>query len=194
MYLREEAKVYTLSMTVLTLGWFRDIRPSSVGQIFNSLSQRLSTVEHLSLEHKASIEEDDVAQFDVIEWRKLLGSFKYVKTLSVDDPLVEEVSRCLGLDDEEHPLELLPVLQEFTYPGNYDTGDALTWFVNARQNTGRFIALNALSLRSNPGFSESSDAMTESGDAWSSDAWNEKWNDEAWNGDAWNEAWSNLDT
>ena len=47
LYLREEAEVYALSMTV-----FHTCRPE--GQIFSSLSQKLSTVEHLSLEDKTS--------------------------------------------------------------------------------------------------------------------------------------------
>ena len=41
-YLREEAEVYALSMTVFHTG-------RTEGQIFSPLSQKLSTVEHLSL-------------------------------------------------------------------------------------------------------------------------------------------------
>jgi hypothetical protein len=64
-----------------------------------------------------------------------------VKTLRVEDGLVEELSRCLGLEDGELPLELLPELQELTYFGSRDTGDAFTSFVDARRNAGRPVTL-----------------------------------------------------
>jgi hypothetical protein len=64
-----------------------------------------SAVEHLTLEHEVhsqpSEEHNDV---DRIEWRNLLRSFSNVKTLRVEDVLVEELSRCLRLEDGELPL------------------------------------------------------------------------------------------
>ena len=70
-----------------------------------------SAVEHLTLEHEvhsqSSEEHNDV---DRIEWRKLLRSFSNVKTLCVEDGLVEELSCCLWLECGELPLELLPEL------------------------------------------------------------------------------------
>jgi len=59
----------------------------------------------------------------------------------VEDGLVEELSRCLRLEDGELPLELLPELQELTYFGSGDTGDAFTSFIDARQNAGRPVTL-----------------------------------------------------
>ena len=50
-------------------------------------------------------------------------------------------SRCLGLEDGELSLELLPELQELTYSGSGDTGDAFTPFIDARQNAGRPVTL-----------------------------------------------------
>jgi hypothetical protein len=174
LYLREEAEVYTLPMTVIYLGPLRMLQVSSVAQIFNSLSQKLSTVENLSLECEASFE---VPEVDPAEWRKLLRSFRCVKTLSVDSWLVEEVARCLELDDGEHPLEVLPELQELKYTGGDDIGDVLTPFIDARQNAGRPVALflprtsvTPLSRISSPGSSESSGAMTGSSEAGSSEA------------------------
>jgi hypothetical protein len=38
-----------------------------------------------------------------------------VETLRVDNYFIDEISCCLQLDDKEHPLELLPELQELTY-------------------------------------------------------------------------------
>jgi hypothetical protein len=194
LYLREDPEVYALSITVLDLSWHSDMQVlSSAGQIFNSLSQRLSTVEHLSL---ASPEGNDEPEVDPTEWRKFLRSFRCVKTLSVDDRLVEKVSRCLKSNDAEHPPELLPVLQELTYSGNNHAGGAFTSFVNARQNTGCPVTLNAPSRSSDPWFSESSDVMTESSDTCSSVAWgnnvgsSEAWCRDAGSSEAW-PAWGN---
>jgi hypothetical protein len=49
--------------------------------------------------------------------------------------------RCLGLEDGELSLELLPELQELTYFGSGDTGDAFTPLIDARQNAGRPVTL-----------------------------------------------------
>jgi hypothetical protein len=118
--------------------WHLDWQVSSAAQICNALSQVLSAVEHLTLEHRvhsrSSEEHNDV---DRIEWLNLLRSFNNVKTLLVKDRLVKELSRCLQLEDGELPLELLPELQELTYSGSGDAGDAFTSFIDARQNTGR---------------------------------------------------------
>jgi len=115
---------------------------SSVAQIFNALGQRFSAVEYLILEHKehsrSSKEHNDV---DRAEWHKLLKPFSNVKTLCFDEGLVKELSRCLQSEDEEDPLELLPELQELTYSGNGDTGDAFTSFIDARQSSGHVVTL-----------------------------------------------------
>ena len=64
--------------------WHLDWQVSSASQIFNALSQVLSVVEQLTLEHKvhsrSSEEHNDV---DRTEWRNLLRSFGNVKTLRV---------------------------------------------------------------------------------------------------------------
>jgi hypothetical protein len=152
LYLREEAEVYALLMTAFYMGQARDMQLFSVTQIFNSFSQKLSTVEHLSLEHAAFSYVHDGPEVDPTEWRQLLQLFRCVKTLNVHDRLVKEVSRCLELDDGEHPLELLPVLQELTYSGSDDTSDAFTSFTDARQNAGRPVTLTPLSRGSSSGF------------------------------------------
>jgi hypothetical protein len=92
-----------------------------------------SAVDHLTflyeVHSQSSEEHNDV---DRIEWRKLLRSFSNVKTLRVEDGLVNELSRCLKLEDGELPLELLPELQELTYSGSGDGGDVFTSFINSR--------------------------------------------------------------
>ena len=119
--------------------WHLDWQVSSVVLIFNAPNQIFTTVEHLTLEHyvhsRSSEEHNEV---DRIEWRKLLGSFSNVKTLRVHRGLVGELSRCLRLDDGEHPLKLLPELQELTYSG---TNYAFTAFIDARQKAGRPVTL-----------------------------------------------------
>jgi hypothetical protein len=122
--------------------WHLDWQVSSMAQIFNALSQIFSAVEHIALEHHFhSRSSEDHNEVDRTEWRKLLRSFSNVKTLRIEDGLVRELSRCLPLEDGEHPLELLPELQELTYLGSSDADDAFAPFINARQNAGRPVTL-----------------------------------------------------
>jgi hypothetical protein len=135
-----EADTYTFGVRVDC--WQLDWQVSSMAQICNALSQVFSAVEHLTLEHKVHGRSFEVYN-DVyrIEWRKLLRSFRNVKTLRVEDGLVKEISRCLRLEDGEPPLELLPELQQLTYPGSGDAGDAFTSFIDSRQNAGCPVTL-----------------------------------------------------
>ena len=135
-----EAETFTFSINVDC--WHLDWQVSSMAQIFNGLSQLSSTVEHLSLRlwiHSRSSEEHN--EVDRTEWRKLLRSFGNVKALRVHRGLVEELSRCLRLEDGEYPLELLPELQELTYSGSGNTNDAFTSFIDDRKNAGRPVTL-----------------------------------------------------
>jgi hypothetical protein len=119
-----------------------DWQVSSVAQIFNSFSQIFSAVEQLTLAHKVhSRSSEEHNEVDRTEWRKLLRSFTNVKTFRLYDGLVGELSRCLPSEDGEHPLELLPELQELTYSGSGNADDAFTSFIDARQNAGRPVAL-----------------------------------------------------
>jgi hypothetical protein len=138
--------------------WHLDWQVSSAAQISNALSQVLSAVEHLTLIHEvhsqSTEEHNDV---DRIEWRNLLRSFSNVKTLRIWDGLVEELSRCLRLEDEELPLELLPELQELSYFGcRHNTDDAFTSFIDSRQDAGRPVTL----VRHNPSPSPSKSSFT----------------------------------
>ena len=134
------AKTFTFSMNVDC--WHLDWQVSSVAQIFNALSQRFSAVEHLTLTHHIhSLSSEEHNEVERTEWRKLLRSFSNVKTLCVHRGFVGEISRCLLSENGEHPLELLPELQELTYSGSGNAGDVFTPFINARQNAGRPIAL-----------------------------------------------------
>jgi hypothetical protein len=135
-----EADIYNFIVAVDC--WQLDWQVSFAAQLSNALSQVFSVVEHLTLRrevHSQSSEEHN--DVDRIEWRNLFLSFSNVKTLRVEDGLVEELCRCLGLEDGELPLEMLPELQELTYSGSHDTGDAFTSFIDARQNAGRPVTL-----------------------------------------------------
>jgi hypothetical protein len=146
-YPREEAEKFALQLNISCS--LLDRQVSSVAQIFNSLSQTLTTVEHLALEHMAhnqSSEEHN--EVDHTEWHNLLRSFSYVKTLRVDNGLAKELSRSLRLGEGEHPLELLPELQELTYFGSGDTGSPFASFIDARQNAGHPVTLTRLTPRS----------------------------------------------
>ena len=139
-YSHEEANMPALSIFVT--GWHLDWQVSSAAQISNSLSPVFSAVELLTLGHKVhsqSAEEHNEA--DRTEWHKLIGPFINVKTLHIAERLVKELSRCLRLDDGEPPLELLPELEELTYFGGGNTGDAFTSFIDARQDAGRPLTL-----------------------------------------------------
>ena len=135
-----EADTYVFYVNIRC--WHLDWQVSSVAQISNALSQVLSGVERLTLEHEIhSQSSKEHNHVDRIEWRNILRSFSNVKTLCVKDGLVEELSHCLRSEDGELPLELLPELQELTYFESRDNGDAFTSFIDARQNAGRPVTL-----------------------------------------------------
>jgi hypothetical protein len=122
--------------------WHLDWQVYSVANFFNTPSQVSSAVEHLTLAHEVhSRSSGEHNEVDRTEWRKLLRSFSNVKTLDIDDGLVKELSRCLQLEGGEHPLELLPELQELTYSGSGNANNAFTSFIDARQNAGRPVTL-----------------------------------------------------
>ena len=117
-------------------------------QIFNALGQIFSEVEHLTLAHKVhSRSSEEHKEVDRTEWRKLFRSFTNVRTLRIDEGLVKELSHCLQLLDGEHPLEVLPELQELTYSESGNANDAFTSFIDARRNADRPVTL----IKSEPG-------------------------------------------
>ena len=136
-----EAKM-NAAFAIFVFCWHLDWQVSSVAQILNSLGHLFSAVEHLTFEHKVhSRSSEEHNEVDRTEWRKLLRPFRNVKTLWISNGLVEQLSRCLGLEDGELPLELLPELQELTYSGSGNTGDTFTSFIETRQNADRGITL-----------------------------------------------------
>jgi hypothetical protein len=136
-----EAKM-KVAFVIFVICWHLDWQVSSVAQIFDSLGHLFSVVEHLTFEHKVhSQSSEEHNEVDRTEWRKLLRPFRNVKTLRIDNGLVEQLSRCLELEDGEFPLELLPELQELTYSRSGNTGDTFTSFIDDRRNAGRPVAV-----------------------------------------------------
>ena len=132
----------TLSFVVSVDCWHLDWQVSSVAQICNALNQVFSPLEYLGLRHKVHVRSsEEHNNVDRIEWRSLLRSFNNLRTLNVEDGLVEGLSSCLRLEDGELPLELLPELHKLTYFGSHDVGGAFSSFINSRRDAGRPVAL-----------------------------------------------------
>jgi hypothetical protein len=118
-----------------------------MAQIVDALGQVFSAVDHLTLDSEEdgqSLPSEYVfSDFEVerTQWHKLLRPFSNVKNLRVNHGLVEKFSHYLQLDDGELLPELLPELQELTYPGSSNAGDAFTSFIDARQNAGHPVSL-----------------------------------------------------
>jgi hypothetical protein len=113
-YPPDEDEMYAFSMNIQCSHLDRQV--ASVAQIFSSLSQMFSTVESLTLIRKGYLwlSEGD-SEVNRTQWRKLIGSFRNVKTLSVADGLVKGLPRILHLDDGGQAVELLPGLQELEF-------------------------------------------------------------------------------
>ena len=73
---------------------------------FNSLSQIFSAVDQLALEHEAySRSSEEHNEVDRTEWRKLFWPFRNMKTFSIDNGLVDELSCCLQSEDGKLTLD-----------------------------------------------------------------------------------------
>ena len=100
-YSREEAKMHVLFIRVdyrdtnddLDIAW----HVSPVAQIFDSLSQIFSAVEHLTLQNTLTWR----YEVDRHEWHNLLRSFSNVKVLHFDYWLIGELSNSLQSADGE---------------------------------------------------------------------------------------------
>ena len=138
LYLRE------VEMAIIAVNcWHIDWQVSSMVQISNSLSQVFSAAEHLALIYEAHLQSsEEHNEVNPTEWRKLLMPFRNVKTLRIEEELVEALSYCLQLEGRELPIELLPELQELSFPRYYDNVDAFTSFIDARKNAGRTVILS----------------------------------------------------
>ena len=139
LYLRE---IETVALGMAIDCWHLDWQVSFMVQISDLLGQVFSVVDHLTVGHSIhGLSSEEHNEVDPTEWRKLLRPFRNVKTLMIEEGLVEALSRCLQLEDGELPLELLPELQELSFPRDDNNSDAFTSFIYARQNAGRPVTL-----------------------------------------------------
>ena len=136
-----EAKSYTLDMELG--GKHLDWQVVSAAQVFSELKTVFSAVEDLTLEYgdRRNISSEWNRQADRTHWRELLEPFDKVKTLLVEDELVEQASRALQPGEGESPAELLPELQELSY-SRKGPSSAFALFIDARQKAGLPVTVN----------------------------------------------------
>jgi hypothetical protein len=134
-YPHKGARRYTLTMSLS--GRHLDWQVASTAQAFRAFRTALSAVEYLTLEYERHIlSSDSNNEANRTQWRELLGSFENVKILSVDGELAEQLSRALQPGEEESPTELLPELQELSYPATASSLNVFAQFIDARQKAG----------------------------------------------------------
>ncbi|KAI0267935.1 hypothetical protein BGY98DRAFT_1180595 [Russula aff. rugulosa BPL654] len=75
------------------------------------------------------------------QWRELLRTFINVKTISIDDRLIGQLSRSLQPFDGESSTELLPELQELTCYSTDASRYTFTQFIDARHLAGRPVTV-----------------------------------------------------
>jgi len=149
-YPRVGARTYALFLCIhcRQLDW----QVAFAAQALSTLNPVLSAVVHLSLEYQETVTlsewHSETTRTDRAEWRKLLGAFRNVKTLSVHGGLVWEISRSLQVLDNEDDGEpildlLLPELDRLEFHGSGNGGDAFAPFIEARNNAGRPVTLVA---------------------------------------------------
>ena len=139
-YPHMEATLHNLGMEFS--GRHLDWQIVSAAQVFLAFSTVFSVVEHLTLGyHRHNMPSEWNSEADRIHWRKLLGSFGKVKTLSVHRELAEQLSVALQPGEEESPTELLPELQKITHSARGTSRNPFTQFINARQKAGRPVVV-----------------------------------------------------
>jgi hypothetical protein len=118
-----------------------DWQVASAAQVFDVLSPVFSTVESVILDYRRHFVSSEWRnEADRTQWRKLLRSFRNVKTLRVPDGLTGELAHSLRPGDGELPMELVPELKVLEYSAD-DAGDAFTAFIDARRTAGHPVTL-----------------------------------------------------
>jgi hypothetical protein len=134
-YPHKGARMYNLCVSLD--GTSFDWQVTCTAQFCHILRTVFSAVEHLSLEYDRHFTSSFWnSEPDRRQWRKLLGSFGSVKTLHVAGELVGQLSRALQPGEGESATELLPELQDLSYPAISSSLDAFIPFINARRKAG----------------------------------------------------------
>ena len=139
-YPHEGAREYTLSLSLGARSI--DQQVASAIQVFQT-PRIFFTVEHLTLKYdeRTTISWLLQTEPDRAKWRELLRLFVNVKTLFIEDRLVESLSSALQPGTGESPTELLPELQELSCPLIAYMVDAFTPFIDAREKSGRPVTM-----------------------------------------------------
>jgi len=119
-----------------------DRQVSSVAQIFSALSPIFSTVVELTLDYEAYVPLSSSWDNPThrADWRKLLGSFRNVKTVRVHPNLVEVLASSLKSYGES-PLEVLPRLEELVCPKGSRSNETVAIFIREREVAGQSVTL-----------------------------------------------------
>jgi hypothetical protein len=130
---KEGASAFYMTIMCRQLDW----QVASTVQILGVPSPALSTVERLTL----NCEEHDLLSkwldgVNRAQWRELLRPFSNLKTLQVQEELVDKISRSLQSEDGESSLELLPSLRELESSGGDKAWHPFTSFINERRAAG----------------------------------------------------------
>lgn len=129
---------FRIQITCTHLDW----QVASAVQVFGAIAPILSVVELLELSFYSDEPSERYNEVDPTQWCELLRPFRNVKTLSVDDALVGELSHSLRLvDGGASPERLFPELRELRYSGGDRVGDAFAPFIHARQAAGQHVDL-----------------------------------------------------
>ena len=122
-----------------------DWQIASTVQILSALLPVLSAVDRLNLHYEGDRSSSEWHnEGHRTQWRDLLRLFSNVKTLYVQNGLVEELSRSLRSEDGEVPLELLPNLEALFYSAAGNARNAITPFIGERWAVGRPVSLIAV--------------------------------------------------
>lgn len=130
-YPHKGARMYTSCMTIEGTGFVWQV--DYIVDCCHVLRTVFSAVEHLTLKYDRHLSADWCGYPGRRQWRRLLGSFGSVKTLYVDRGLFGQLPDALEPIAEESPMELLPELQELSYPSSLNP---FSYFIKSRQRAG----------------------------------------------------------
>jgi len=123
---------------------------TSLLQIFNAVAPALSVVESLALKMNSADGDRSGFMLQPTFWHTFLRLFVGVKTLTIDVPLVVEISDALRLDNGAVITELLPVLSELVLVCLEDSvlfDQPFSSFVDARRLAGSPIDIRVVQHR-----------------------------------------------
>ena len=138
-YPHKGAGIYTLYVSLGGQGL--DWQVASAARVCRTLRTVFSTVKHLTIKYYGINRSSWRVEPDRTQWRELLRTFVNVKTLFVGRDYAGQLFHALQPDEGESPTELLPELQELSYPPIYSSDNTFTPFIDARQRAGRPVTL-----------------------------------------------------